>query len=769
MKRVLALILIITSISGLRAQNLVKRNDTIIVIENEDTLRLPWASGLNAAQTGNIDLDLDGVMDLLMFEQNNEANYDSGDKMLPFLNKGSSHDFPYEFAPDYRWKFPYLENYCILKDWNCDGKTDIFTWDLRQRITAYRNVSDTELKFFLEKQILSTDTSGLPNNNPGFYHSGEILWAFFDMPSFEDIDGDGDLDILTTATNGHYIEYNKNMSMEKYGHCDSLVYELKNTCWGYFFEDTGTVILDTCDLVNVTSPESTKGGGGSTGPKSGSRHSSDALLALDIDGDGDKDLLAGDAAETGVYSFRNGGRKDSSHITSYTTGFPPVDSFNSVIYGLPFHVDGDFDGEKDLVITVGLDRLNDINGIWYYKNTGNASNPNFVLQTRSFMQEYMIDVGTQSKPVFFDYNGDSLMDMIIGNLGYFTELAPQWIKSRYVSQLALYENVGTKQLPVFDLVDSNFANLDTMRLNLKANKPSYGYHPTFGDLDGDGDEDMIIGDYRGKVHLFLNVPNNGKAEFYLAQAEFQSIDVGGFSTPQLFDLDEDGKLDLIIGEEVGNLNYYRNNTNGNLSFVLADDSLGDINVKDSWDWVGYSSPYFFKDSLGVTKLLSGTKSGYIRYYDSIIVGDSISNKFRKVEESYQDLWDGIFSTIHGADIDDDGQPDFILGNQSGGVSLYTSEDSIYIPGVEEIESTEQVRRKIYPNPAKNEVTIDIMCECQDEFEYTVYNILGDQVDKKFGLSKFTFDISRYDAGMFVIRAENKKRSIIITERFIKME
>lgn len=752
------------------AQNVVRRNDTIKVFHDTVQLQLAWASGLNAGNFGKIDIDLDGKMDLFIMEPNNEANYDTGDKIYPFINKGTAGMVDYKLDISYRGKFPILEDYAILKDWNCDGKTDIFTWDLRGRITAYRNISDTELKFVLEKQILKTDTTGLPYN-PGYYHSGEILWAYFDMPTFEDIDGDGDLDILSKASNGHFIEYNKNMSKEYYGHCDSLTFKLKNTCWGRFFEDTGTVILNTCDIVNVPNPENNSGKGESQKEernKSG-KHSSDALLAIDLNGDGVKDLLAGDWLETTLYSFINGGAKDSSHIISSTKGFPPQDPYNAVTYGLPFSLDVDNDGKNDLVISVAMDRLQDIEGIWYYKNTGTNSSPVFNLQTKGFLQNEMINVGTQSNPIFFDYNSDSLMDIVIGNYGYFQTLGTSPYNSRYTSKLALYENIGTKEEPAFKLVDTNFANLPSYPLNLSENKRAWAYHPSFGDLDGDGDEDMILGDHRGKIHYFINQPIGGKAIFHLSAAELDGLDAGNFATTQLFDLDEDGLLDLIVGNDLGKLSYYRNTSALYPTFVLEDDFLGEVNVTDDWDFFGYSAPYFFKDSLGITKLLSGSKSGHFRYYDSIIVADTISEKFRRLEKVYQGIWEGIYSTIHGGDIDNDGNPDFILGNQSGGLALYTSSDSIYIPGFEENPDVKKIARSLFPNPAKNEITFKIECNCNDVFEYSVYDLAGKLWNQYEANSIIKIDLSSFAKGMYIIRAENKNRSIIITERFIKSE
>lgn len=770
MKRSGVLFSLIFISAVLNAQNVVRRNDTIKVFHDTVQLQLAWASGLNAGNFGKIDIDLDGKMDLFIMEPNNEANYDTGDKIYPFINKGSAGTVDYKLDVSFRGKFPILEDYAILRDWNCDGKTDIFTWDLRGRVTAYRNISDTELKFVLEKQILKTDTTGLPYN-PGYYHSGEILWSYFDMPTFEDVDGDGDLDVLSKASNGHFIEYNKNMSKEYYGHCDSLTFKLKNTCWGRFFEDTGTVILNTCDIVNVPNPENNSGKGESQKEernKSG-KHSSDALLAIDLNGDGVKDLIAGDGVETKLYSFINGGAKDSSHIISSTIGFPPQDPFNAIIYGLPFSLDVDNDGKNDLVVSVAQDRLEDIEGIWYYKNTGTNSSPVFSLQTKGFLQSEMINVGIQSKPVFFDYNSDSLLDIVIGNFGYFQNLGTTWNNSVYTSQLALYENIGTKDEAAFKLVDTNFANLPSYNLNTAQNTRAWSYHPTFGDLDNDGDQDMIIGDHRGKIHYFINQPVGGKAIFHLSTAELDGIDVGDFSTPQLFDIDDDGILDLIIGEAFGNLNYYRNTSALFPTFVLADDNLGDVNVTDDWDFVGYSAPYFFKDSLGITKLLSGSKCGHLRYYDSIIVGDTISNKFRRLEKVYQGIWEGIYSTIDGGDIDNDGNPDFILGNQSGGLALYTSSDSIYIPGFEERSVVKQIARSLFPNPAKNEIIFKIECNCNDLFEYSVYDITGKLWNQYQSNSTIKIDLSSYAKGMYIVRAENKNRSIIITERFIKSE
>ena len=93
--------------------------------------------------------------------------------------------------------------------------------------------------------------------------------------------------------------------------------------------------------------------------------------------------------------------------------------------------------------------------------------------------------------------------------------------------------------PEFQLVSQNFEDIQSKHLT--------GIYPTFGDLDGDNDKDMIIGDETGTLKYFENQGGAGEPmDFDVRVEDYANIDVGGFSIPQLFDLNKDGLLDSII-------------------------------------------------------------------------------------------------------------------------------------------------------------------------------------------------------------------------------
>jgi len=233
----------------LRGQD--KSYSPTVYSENRQLFSSPWAGGLNSCQFGKLDINRDGVKDLIVFDR-------TGDRILPFLTVQSGNTYDYEYAPGYAEKFPLLSHWAIFTDYNGDGKEDIFTYSPGYAgLKVFRNVSVSELEFSLEVFPFLTSFQG------GGYVN--ILVTYADYPAIFDLDGDGDLDILTFWGLGSFVEKHRNMSMEKYGNADSLDFMKTDFCWGYFAEseESNQLTLDTC--LRCGSGEAGKHGSGEEG------------------------------------------------------------------------------------------------------------------------------------------------------------------------------------------------------------------------------------------------------------------------------------------------------------------------------------------------------------------------------------------------------------------------------------------------------------------------------------------------------------------------
>jgi hypothetical protein len=672
------------------AQKTFVRYDSVSVTLSGELLTNPWAGGLNSPQFSDIDLNGDGIKDLFVFERGSHGI------VKTFINNGKKNTVDYEYAPAYQQKFPTLRYWALLVDYNCDGKEDIFT-HASGGIAVYRNdYNETDgLTFTLVSPLLYTT---------GLSSRVNIYVASPDLPAIIDVDNDGDLDILTFGVGGSSVEYHKNYSVEKYGTCDSLDFELRNTCWGYFYEDglsNEVSLFDTCS-GNVSNPD-----------KHG-RHAGSTLLALDLSGNGVKDLILGDISFNNMVMLTNGGEVDGASMTAFDYSYPsntvPV---NIPIFPAAFYLDVDNDNKKDLLVAPNSSNASEnLASVWFYKNTGTASSPIFTHQYNDFLQKGMIEVGQGAHPIFFDYNADGLLDIVIGNDGYYNN-------GSYKGELSLYENVGTLLKPSFAFVTRDYAGLSSLSLK--------SVYPAFGDLDDDDDIDMVVGDDQGKLHYFNNTAGIGNtANFVLAQSNYQGIDIGQNATPQLVDVNKDGKLDLLIGERGGTLNYFENMGsifNPVFSASPTNDFFGDIDVMIPC-CTGYSVPFMSKNSMGNSVLYVSTEQGYVHQYNNI--DGNLNGSFTKLDSLYVN---GRNISVSGADINNDGVLELVYGEWFGGIAILKEGNSTSINDDKKVIS--QVNFQLYPNPARTTVLVNVQGVKRGErIEVMVLNTLGNQVFSK---------------------------------------
>jgi hypothetical protein len=352
----------------------------------------------------------------------------------------------------------------------------------------------------------------------------------------------------------------------------------------------------------------------------------------------------------------------------------------------------DNDGKRDLLISPNATSLSEnINSMWFFHNTGTDAAPVFERVQRDLFQDRMIDVGEGAFPIFFDHDRDGLLDLIVANHGYHSQAG------EYIGSLALLRNTGTVTSPQFELVTTDYMGLSTSGIGMSM-------YPAFGDLDGDGDEDLYIGDLQGRLHAYRNTGGTGTAQFELwspalTDASGAIIDVGQFATPVLYDLDGDGLLDMLVGERNGNLNHYRNSGSAEFpAWTSVSETAGGVSTVEWWNVTGYSVPTVVELPGGQTELLLGSESGWIYQYTDL--DPAAGSTWTLVDSTFLDLREGIRTGVAARDLTGDGEPELVIGNYRGGLGFWASEN---IAGVNDLSGAPQLG--IFPNPAEALVTI----------------------------------------------------------------
>jgi hypothetical protein len=272
--------------------------DYIQVFENSRQLSYPWAGGLNSTLFGKADMDHDGNKDLIVYDKTNN-------RFLVFRNPGLSNSTAY-LLDTTTYNFPQAEGWFILKDYNCDGIEDFFTYSGDGSLVVYKGFySDNKLNFVLQQR--------------GFYFQGftgdvNVYNTYVDKPAIVDLNHDGDLDILTFNVSGNRIIYYENQQKELSLPCDSLYFKIGDNCWGNIFEQGISPLLDLRDTCNTKFPRLSSPGN--------TMHVGSTLEVADINGDGKQDALLGDVSLNNYNYLKNEGTTSYASFLQQDTSFP---------------------------------------------------------------------------------------------------------------------------------------------------------------------------------------------------------------------------------------------------------------------------------------------------------------------------------------------------------------------------------------------------------------------------------------------------------------
>ena len=193
-----------------------------------------------------------------------------------------------------------------------------------------------------------------------------------------------------------------------------------------------------------------------------------APAIYDWDGDGDADLIVGNSSAR-TFLIRNSGNAttaawDAPVELTYASG----SILDSGSYAQPFFYDGNGDGLMDMFVG------NSSGNVYLYPNTGTAAAPTWGARSFLTADGATIDVGSYAAPIFFDYDGDGVSELIIGNS---TGIVRRY-ENRTNSGLSL-------TLDSSNIFDNDFG--------------SYAV-PAAADFDGDGDGDYYVGNSSGLLY-----------------------------------------------------------------------------------------------------------------------------------------------------------------------------------------------------------------------------------------------------------------------------
>ena len=486
-------------------------------------------------------------------------------------------------------------------DLDGDGDLDLVMGVRSGALKYYRrNATDAPTLF---TELTGTD-------NP--FHGVNI--GTYPSPTFADIDGDSDLDLIMGSSDGT-LKYFINKS------ANNLI---------VFTQKTGDENpLKNIDVGTYSTP-----------------------AFADINKDNKIDLLVGEVNGTLKY-FLNESANGTITFTAKTAA--SENPFNGIDVGLnsyPVFTDVNGDRKKDLVVGRSAQELN------YYLNESTDSAIVFTPKTNTENPFDGLSMGGNSAPVFFDINGDNKLDLILGE---------------GEGNLNFYLNQSTESTIVFTNKTEN--NNPFRNFNLGSNT-----YPVlaFATLDGDDKPDLVVGKLDGTLNYYLNESASDSIVFTKKMSThnpFNGIDVGSKAVPTFVDIDGDSDFDMVVGESGGTIKYYLNESTSSIVFTPK---TGNENPFSSFDVGTYAVPAFAHIN-GDSKidLVVGKGDGTFNYFlnesttESIVFTSKTGN-----DNPFNGFNVGSYATPTFADIDEDGDYDLLVGANDESLNYYLNESTV---------------------------------------------------------------------------------------------
>ncbi|GGG35665.1 hypothetical protein GCM10010976_04200 [Bizionia arctica] len=435
-----------------------------------------------------------------------------------------------------------------------------------------------------------------------------------------DLDGDGDMDILSASSNDNKIAWYENVDGQGYFGLQKVIsIGVSGASFVSATDFDGDGDLDVVSNSNydykIVWFENTDGLGafGEEQVVATDAHSVNSLVMVDFDGDGDMDILSPDSDGNGIIWYENTDGLGTFGVQhSIATNVGHINIINSV----------DMDGDGDMDVVYLSDRL-----AWQ-ENTDGLGNlgPQINISTVNNAQSLYAS----------DLDNDGDMDVLT---------------SIYYDKIAWYENMDGQ---------GTFGELQIISSNALGANNAYAR-----DVDGDGDMDVISsssGD--DKVAWYENTDGNGNFGMEQLITENAHFVLSIYPT----DLDGDGDMDVISSSSEDDKIVWHENTDGLGSFAIEHPIISNP---------GYNQCVYAADLDGDGDLdvltASSSTYGNIAWYENTNGLGAYGPQKIITTDSYNP------SSVFTTDIDGDGDMDVIsasfgTGSCTGKIAWYENTD-----------------------------------------------------------------------------------------------